>query len=425
MRNLKVVTERMADLVTEMDKLANAKTETGEEKVMSVEERSAFDAFKAEYDSCLEEKETLERKQSLPSKAGLSVNKADKIEVKTNLTQRDRDLAFRAWLTRGNEELCTEAMKEAAERSGINIYSDAWNPKNFEAQERQHSTTNANGGYLINGAQVIGVEQAVTDLWDWKSLVNFLPIGSGSVARIPTFNNTGNTAALVSEAGSIADVDVTFSVVDFAEYKVATGCYPVTNEVLLNSAVPLESLINGFIAEQINDKQLDYLTTGTGSSQPGGVVTGSTLGVTAADDVAITQAELLSLYFSVKGVYANSPKCAWMMNRATFAYICGLADSTGRALYGPALNGSPFQTLMGKPVVLNDKMADRAAGAKTILFGDFSRFYYVERRKPVMKRSSELYFGTDQMAFIGLTSFDSKVVNAGTGPIKHLIMAAS
>ena len=82
-----------------------------------------------------------------------------------------------------------------------------------------------------------------------------------------------------------------------------------------------------------------HLATGTGSSQPAGIVTGATTGVTGGTAVsgAFTADNLIDLYFSVIAPYRNSPKCGWIMKDATLAAVRKLKDTTNQYLWQPGL----------------------------------------------------------------------------------------
>jgi HK97 family phage major capsid protein len=112
------------------------------------------------------------------------------------------------------------------------------------------------------------------------------------------------------------------------------------------------------------------------------------------------------------------------MNSATKTAIRKLKDSNNQYLWQPGLTGRDPDTILGVPVIVIPEMASMAANAKSIVAGDFSRFTI--RELPIrLVRMAERYADYDQVGFVALTSMDSHVIDAGTNPIQHLIMAAS
>jgi HK97 family phage major capsid protein len=70
-------------------------------------------------------------------------------------------------------------------------------------------------------------------------------------------------------------------------------------------------------------------------------------------------------------------------------------------------------------------MAVMATSAKSILFGDFSK-YWIRRVAGVqVLRLTERYADFNQTAFIGFQRWDGNLIDAGTHPLKYFANAAS
>ncbi|MBF9641246.1 phage major capsid protein, partial [Streptococcus pseudopneumoniae] len=79
----------------------------------------------------------------------------------------------------------------------------------------------------------------------------------------------------------------------------------------------METLLADLLGERLGRIANLRLTTGSGSSAPQGVVTGSTLGVTAAAQSAIAFDETIDLVHAVDPAYRAGPKVAYMFNDGT------------------------------------------------------------------------------------------------------------
>jgi HK97 family phage major capsid protein len=171
--------------------------------------------------------------------------------------------------------------------------------------------------------------------------------------------------------------------------------------------------------------QAPYLVTGTGSSQPGGIVTGSGAGITAALTNAIASDEIISLYHAVNPAYRTDPSFGWVMNDSTLAAVRKLKDGQDNYLWKRPENfveGAP-ETLLGKPIVIDLSMPSIATGQKPIVVGPLKKFKIRDVGTVRLKRMEERYGEYDQVGFIAFMRTDSKVLNAGTGPLKRLTMA--
>jgi HK97 family phage major capsid protein len=75
------------------------------------------------------------------------------------------------------------------------------------------------------------------------------------------------------------------------------------------------------------------------------------------------------------------------------------------------------------PVFVNNDMDSAVTtGKKAVLFGDLSK--YKIRRAGGLRfyRMDERYRDTDQTGFVAFTRLDGGLLNAGTNPVKHLLI---
>jgi HK97 family phage major capsid protein len=85
--------------------------------------------------------------------------------------------------------------------------------------------------------------------------------------------------------------------------------------------------------------------------------------------------KLVDLQHSLKPVYRQNG--TWLMNDTTFSVIRKFKDGDGNYLWRPGLLENAPDTLLGKPVELDDNMPDIGANAYPIAFGDFKRAYTI------------------------------------------------
>lgn len=243
----------------------------------------------------------------------------------------------------------------------------------------------------------------------------------------------GAAAALTSEAAAFDEVEPTFADTTFTAYK-ATRLAKVSDELLEDSRFDIWSeILQPDWVQAFAAFENSYFTTGTGSSQPQGVVAGAGTGKTAASATAITADELKDLYYSLNHRYRESPSCAFMMNDAILQYIDKMKDGEGRYLVSGDLNRGEPKMLMGKPIIVNNSMASTIATTnKTILFGDFGYFWIADRSTKgadgrlnnteiFVRRLNELYAANGQVGFRAYMRSDSHVMIAAA--FKLLVQA--
>lgn len=285
---------------------------------------------------------------------------------------------------------------------------------------------------LTKGTATAGGHTVPTSFYD--RLVEHMIEVSGVLMAGPTVLNTTSgenlevpvttgfsTGALTAEAAAISESDPAFQKRTLGAYKYAT-LIQVARELLEDAGVDL----SGFLARQagraVGNALGTHLVTGTGSSQPSGVVTGSSLGVTGGAGVtgAFTADNLIDLHYSVIAPYRNSPSCSWLMRDATVAAVRKLKDSQNQYLWQPALTAGTPDVLLGKPVYTDPNVAAVALSARSVTFGDMSAYFVRLAGGVRFERSDEFAFNSDLVTFKAVVRGDGILADQ-TGAIKHFI----
>ena len=208
---------------------------------------------------------------------------------------------------------------------------------------------------------------------------------SGETLKVPK-STAFSSAAIISEGGTITESDPTLATVSLGAYKYGFSVQ-ISHELVEDTSFD----VLGYLAEQsgiaLGNAFGAHAITGTGTGQPSGVVTGATVGVTGPTGTSTSFGThttagqgadlLLDLYGSLAEPYARSASAAWLMRNATFTTIRKLRDSTGRYIVTsdvPAGSGAAGM-LLGRPVYLDPNVAAMAANAKSVIFGDMSRYW--------------------------------------------------
>lgn len=241
---------------------------------------------------------------------------------------------------------------------------------------------------------------------------------TGEQIQVPK-TTSHSSGALIAEAGSITESDPAFGQVALDAYKYAMSVQ-VSTELVTDTSVDLLGYLAMQAGRAVGNAFGVHAITGTGSSQPNGVVTAATLGVTGSASVsgAFTADNLIDLYFSVIAPYRNSASCGWLMRDATLGAVRKLKDTTNQYIWQPSLQVGAPDTLLGKPVHTDPNVAAVALSAKSVVFGDFSQYFVRTVQGIRFERSDDFAFQNDLVTFRCIFRADGDLVDT-TGAVKY------
>ncbi len=429
MSKIRELREKQARIYTEAMSLRDEiKDDTPEDRVAEVDQK--FDRMMADFDKLEKDIEREERLQ----KAGRIVEgngdgrrpTGDDVEARGEVPPADIDeppvtykeafdLAVRWGVSALNPEQRGVLMTG---RIGSEI------PPEIRAQA---TGTDAAGGYIVPEGFSGEIDKAMAawgPMWE-PGVTRELNTASGNKIPWPTVDDTANTGRIKAENASVDDDgtdDVVFGEAELDAYVYDTGMVRVPLEMLQDSFTPMESILTDLFGERMGRLANTTLTTGTGTAQPQGIVTGSTLGKTAASATAITSDEILDTLHSVDPAYRESPMFRWQFNDTTLLAIRKLTDGQGNYLWqmGDIRVGEP-NMLLGHPYSVNQAMASPASTTIPILIGDHSRFVVRKVLGFQVMTLRERYAENFQVGMVGFKRFDSVLLN--TAAVKHLQMA--
>ncbi len=243
---------------------------------------------------------------------------------------------------------------------------------------------------------------------------------SGEPMTLPV-TTSHSSGALIAENSTITESDPAFTTRALSSYKYAVAIQ-APNELITDSGVDLEGYLAMQAGRAVGNAFGAHLATGTGSSQPAGIVTGASSGVVGSASVsgAFTADNLIDLYFSVIAPYRNSPKAAWLMKDASLGAVRKLKDSQNQYLWQPSIQVGAPDILLGKPVYTDPNIATVALSAKSVLFGDLGSYVTRIVGGVRFEQSTDFAFGTDQVTFRCIVRGDGILADQ-TGAVKYFI----
>ena len=267
--------------------------------------------------------------------------------------------------------------------------------------------TETEGGYLVPDEFERTLVEALEEENFFRRIATVIHSNSGD-RKIPVVASKGS-AAWIDEEGTYGESDDAFGQISLGAYKLGT-LIKVSEELLNDSAFPLEPYITREFARRIGTKEEEAFFTGDGSGKPTGILAatgGADVGVTTTG-ASITADDVIDLYYSLRVPYRKKAK--WIMNDATVNALRKLKDTTGQYLWEPSLVAGTPNKILGCEVITSPFMPGIAAGEKSIAFGDFSYYWIDDRTGRTFKRLNELYAATGQVGFIGTQRVDGKLI---------------
>lgn len=250
--------------------------------------------------------------------------------------------------------------------------------------------------------------------------VSVVTTDSGEAMQFP--KTTAHTAAagIIAEGTQIGEALPSFGLVTLNAYKYA-HLRQISREMGQDTGVNLLDYLARDSARAVALGTSNHYWNGSGTGQPNGIVTASTLGKTGASgNAGVPQAdELIDLFYSVIAPYRVNAR--WAMSDATAAAVRKLKESgSGQYIWQPGLQGGQPDMILGKPVVIDTFVPDAALGAKSVVFGDLSAYLIRDVGAIRLERSDDFAFDTDLVTYRVIFRTDGDLLDT-SGALKHFI----
>lgn len=272
--------------------------------------------------------------------------------------------------------------------------------------------TDSAGGYLVTDEFRNMMAEAIVQFGGLLSLANVITTSSGNAMSWPSNDDTGNVGAILGENTQIAEQDLTFGQSQIGAYTYTSKLVRVSWQLLQDSAFALEPYLARKLGERIGRAAAGHFVSGNGTTQPQGLVTGATAGVTGGTSAqpAITYDNLIDLEHSIDPAYRENAR--YVLSDGALKILRKLKDADGRPIWNPVPVAGFPATINGFPYTLDNSMAAPAAAARTIVFGDINAGYLVRQVQGIqLVTMRERYADYLQNGYFAYSRFDAKVDN--------------
>ena len=215
------------------------------------------------------------------------------------------------------------------------------------AGEKRNNTVTGDGtqgGFLVPQGFSNALETIMKQYGGMMEVSTIRNTATGNDIPWPILNDTANVAVIIGEGATDTNQSLLFTNKTLKAYTYTSKMMPISMELLQDSYFQMQSVIAAAAGERMGRGLNAHFTTGTGTNQPEGVVTASTLGKTAGSATVISRAELVDLIHAVDRAYRANPSTRFMFHDTTLAAIKKLAfgSADDRPLWQPSMRvGEP------------------------------------------------------------------------------------
>lgn len=334
--------------------------------------------------------------------------------------------ALRAYLTGGLANLQPEQLNAMRARQSGDIANAMRLP-----QAAMSTTTPAEGGYTVATEYYRQLAEAQKAFGGIRNVATILQTGTGAQMNFPTADATSEEGEIVGQNAAATLGETTVGNITMDVYKYSSKKIAVPFELIQDSMFDIEGYINSLLALRLGRITAKHFTIGTGTGQPRGVVTGSSVGKAGAtgQTLTVTYDDLVELEHSVDPVYRAGRSVGYMMHDSSLKVIRKIKDTQGRPIFVPGYEqgnpGGAPDRLLGRPIFISQEVPVMAANAKSILFGDYSRYMIREVMDLTLFRMADSNFILNgQIGFVAFNRQGGNLIDVG-GAVKHYANSAT
>ena len=370
-------------------------------------------AAKADGDAVAELKATLEK-----INADLDAKSTDLVEIQKRIARQS--LA-------GNGEGKGLTPEQVEHKAALSLHLRKGTVGDLEALERKalSSASDPDGGYLVDAEMDSAIDRIASTASIMRELATVRTIGAASYEkRVKTRGISGGW--LAEAADSSESNENQWSKIEIPAFKLYAEPR-IPNELLEDANYDLEMDLTDEAGIVLGETEGAAFITGNGVGKPLGIASYTTVanasyawgkvgyiasGASGAFTSSAPADKLVATQHALKAVYR--PNARWLMNDATLGTVRQMKDGSGSYyLWQPDPLAGFGGRFLGSPVAVDDNVADIAANALSIFYGDFRRAYtIVDRRGIAVIRDNVTKKGVTKFHFSkrvggGITHFEA------------------
>lgn len=293
------------------------------------------------------------------------------------------------------------------------------------------TTTPAEGGYTTAPEYQKSLESAMKAFGGMRGVASVIRTATGTQMNFPTSDATAEIGEIVGQNAAVTTGETTFGNASMDVWKYSSKKIGLPFELVQDSFIDIETYIQGLLAIRLGRITNLHYTTGTGTGQPFGIVPRASSGKIGAtgQTVLVSYDDLVDLEHSVDPAYRNGPGVGYMFHDSTLKALRKLKDSQNRPIFVPGYEtgnpGGAPDRIMGRSITINQDMPVMAANAKSILFGQFSKYLIRDVMDMTLFRFTDSAFTSlGQIGFLAFMRSGGNLIDVG-GAVRYYANSAT
>ena len=346
----------------------------------------SFEAFKAENDKRLKEIETKGGADPLLTEKVEKINaEISQIAALKKQIEHVETVAGRGGFGGGHSVL---DQAKAEYKAGF----EKWFRKGIEGnlaqlavQASASTLDDTAGGFLVPEEMAATIDRIAGVTSAMRRLASVITIGTDTYKKL--VNQGGATSGWVGEKSARVET-ATPTLAEIAINTKEIYAMPAATQTLLDdSSVDIAAWLGNEVAIEFAEEEGQAFIKGNGVNKPKGLEAYSTVAnasyawgkigyIASGAASTFTNADkLFDLQHALKPIYRNG--ASFLMNDNTLLNIRKFKDGEGNYLWRPGLLEGAPDTLLGKPVEIDDNVADIGQNTYPIYFANFKRAYLI------------------------------------------------
>ncbi len=311
----------------------------------------------------------------------------------------------------------------AVNRLPENVLSDY----NRQVQAAQSTGVESEGGALVPTTFSGVLLEAMAEYGGVRSVANVQSTASGENIQWPTVDETAVMGEWLAENAGAAEGDVSFGTISIGAHLASSKVVAIPFALLQDAGIGnLEGMLNGLLAARLSRLTNRGYTVGDGNGKPTGIVNGAGPGHTTAAGLvdSFTYDDFVELEHSVDPIYRRDG--SWMFHDTALKVAKKMKDGEGRPIWVPGISSEAPAEILNYGYTVNQDMAEPAAGAAAMLFGDMSKYMIRDVMNVTLFRFTDsAYTRKGQVGFLAMLRTDGKTIAANNAAIKKMRHAAA
>ena len=294
--------------------------------------------------------------------------------------------------------------KKETERAYATYKNAFWeNMRTGVPQNALKESVSSSGGYLVPDS----FEERIIAKLEEDNILRKVShvIKTTRDLKIPIVLKKGGTTC-VKEGELYFEDDEEFGEALISAYKLAQLTL-ASDELLEDSAFDLEQYILDAAVDNISSAEEETFIKGDGIKKPLGLIHQASVGAVTADSKTVDVDDMINLEHSLKEPYRH--RAVWLVSSDTYLALSKIKHYRGNPFMGELPDKEGIY-LLGYPIYVCKSLDNIAPGSKSVLFGDFDKFWIGDRGSRSIKRLSEKYADSGQVGFIVSERVDAKLV---------------